>query len=359
MFKNILYIFFVFTLIACKKDDNQDKPIDGAADFISAVDISALPEIELTNPTYYNLAGAEEEFLSILKNNGVNTIRLKLWVDPQNEHAGFQEVKTFSQRLKNLGFKVWLTLHYSDTWADPGQQLTPNQWKGIAFSSLVDSVNKYTERVMEQMKPDYIQIGNEINSGFLHPQGNLSTNSQQFKTLMSSAIQAVRKVSSKTKIIIHFAGLTNSSWFYNQVTDLDYDIIGLSYYPIWHGKDLANLKNTLQSLSQTHQKDILIAETAYPFTLDWNDWTNNIVGLNDQLILPKYPATPQGQKEFLADIKKIVLDEVEKGIGFCYWGAELIAWKGNQANDASPWENQALFDFSNRALPVIEVFNTD
>jgi arabinogalactan endo-1,4-beta-galactosidase len=96
---------------------------DGAADFISAVDISALPEIELTNPIFYNLAGIEEDFLSILKNNGVNTIRLKLWVDPQNEHAGFQEVKTFSQRLKNLGFKVWLTLHYSDTWADPGQQL--------------------------------------------------------------------------------------------------------------------------------------------------------------------------------------------------------------------------------------------
>lgn len=359
MIKKILTIILFSLLIGCSKDNNQKIPDESDPVFISAVDISAFPEIELTSPIFHNHEGIKEDFLDILKNNDVNTIRLKLWVNPQNEHSGFQEVKIFTQRLKNLGFKVWLTLHYSDTWADPGQQLTPNQWKGIAFSSLVDSVNKYTESVMEQMKPDYIQIGNEINSGFLHPQGNLSTNSQQFKTLMSSAIQAVRKVSSKTKIIIHFAGLTNSTWFYNQMAGLDYDIIGLSYYPIWHGKDLAILKNTLQTLSQTHQKDILIAETAYPFTLDWNDWTNNIVGLNDQLILPKYPATPQGQKDFITDIKNIVLDEVEKGIGFCYWGAELIAWKGNQANDASPWENQALFDFNNRALPVVEVFNTD
>ncbi len=356
MRNKLLYTIFALTLIACKKDNNQDKPIVDASKYISAVDISAFPEIELTNPTFYNLAGVEEDFLDILKKNGVNTIRLKLWVKPQNEHSGFQEVKIFSQRLRNLGFKVWLTLHYSDIWADPGQQQTPQQWTGIPFAQLIDSVQNYTESVMQQMNPDYIQIGNEINSGFLHPHGNLSTNSQQFKILMASAIQAVRKVSTKTKIIIHFAGLTNSSWFFSQMTDLDYDIIGLSYYPIWHGKDLANLKNILQTLSQTHQKDILIAETAYPFTLEWNDWTNNIVGLNEQLILPKYPATPQGQKDFLADVKKIVVDEVEKGLGFCYWGAELIAWKGNQATEASPWENQALFDFNNRALPVLEVF---
>jgi arabinogalactan endo-1,4-beta-galactosidase len=358
MIKKILPIILFSLLIGCSKDNNEKVPETDPV-FISAVDISAFPEIELTNPTFYNLSGVEEDFLNILKNNGVNTIRLKLWVNPQNQHAGFHEVNTFSQRLKNLGFRIWLTLHYSDTWADPGQQQTPQQWTGIPFAQLIDSVQNYTEKVMEQMEPDFIQIGNEINSGFLHPSGNLSTNAQQFKDLMSAGIQAVRKSSSKTKIIIHYAGLSNSTWFFNQMTDLDYDIIGLSFYPIWHGKDLTSLKNTLQTLSQTHQKDILIAETAYPFTLEWNDWTNNIVGLNDQLILPKYPATPQGQKDFLADIKKIVLDEVEKGIGFCYWGAELIAWKGNQATNASPWENQAIFDFDNKALPVLEAFRNE
>ena len=111
----------------------------------------------------------------------------------------------------------------------------------------------------------------------------------------------------------------------------------------------------MTSLSQTYGKEIVIAETAYPFTLEWNDWTNNIVGLEEQLILPDYPATEQGQRNFISAIKDIS-KETEKGIGFCYWGAELISWKGNQATDASPWENQAVFNFQNKALPVLEVF---
>lgn len=114
----------------------------------------------------------------------------------------------------------------------------------------------------------------------------------------------------------------------------------------------------MQRLIQTYQKDILIAETAYPFTLDWNDWTNNIVGSEEQLILPEYPATAEGQKAFIKQIKTLS-KEVDNGIGFSYWGAELIAWKGSQSKEASPWENQALFDFDNRALPVLSEFETD
>ncbi len=112
----------------------------------------------------------------------------------------------------------------------------------------------------------------------------------------------------------------------------------------------------MQYLSKTYNKKILIAETAYPFTLEWNDWTNNIVGLEEQLILPKYPATIEGQKKFIRQIKILTKEEVENGMGFCYWGAELIAWKGNQSTDASSWENQALFDFDNKALPVLREF---
>ncbi len=101
----------------------------------------------------------------------------------------------------------------------------------------------------------------------------------------------------------------------------------------------------------------MIAETAYPFTLTWNDFTNNIVGKEDQLILPEYPATKEGQATY---IRKIIRSVKEiKGLGVCYWGAELIAWKGPKAVDGSPWENQALFDFDNHALPVLEVFKTE
>ena len=317
-----------------------------------------MPEIETTNAVFYDQEGNQDEFLTILKRNGVNTIRLRLWVNPDTEHSGFDEVNEFSQSLKSLGFKTWLSLHYSDSWADPGKQVTPRKWQAIPFAALRDSVDSYTRQVMQEMEPDYIQIGNEINTGLLHPEGHITNNHDQFIELLKTGIAAVRANSDETRIILHFAGIENSAWFFEQVQQLDYDIIGISYYPIWHGKSFEALKSGFENLSTKHGKSIVIAETAYPFTLDWNDWTTNIVGLDEQLILPELPATIDGQRDFVRQIKNLVL-EVELGIGFCYWGGELIAWKGNQATDGSPWENQALFDFQNKALPVLSEFGTE
>ncbi len=354
-----LLLVAVLFFAACS-DDNKD-PVDPTPDpetkeLIAAMDLSQLPEIELSNPTFYDLDNNAKDFLNIVKENGVNTVRLRLWVDPENEHSGFNEVKTFANQLRAKGFAIWLTVHYSDTWADPGQQSKPARWSNISYPALKDSVYAYTQKIMTEISPDYIQIGNEINSGFLHPEGNIQNQTFQFLELMEKGIQAVRDNSSTTEIMIHYAGINNADWFFNVVRNLDYDMIGLSYYPIWHGKSLTSLKTTMTNLSETFNKEIVLAETAYPFTLDWNDWTNNIVGQNDQLILPDYPATETGQQQFIERIKQISFDEVEKGRGFCYWGAELIAWKGPEATDASPWENQAVFDFDNKALPVLSVF---
>ena len=346
-------------LLSCEKEaEKVPNPGNQEGEFISAVDISSYPEISKENPTFFDMDGNEKNFLNILKENGVNTVRLRLWVHPTERHSGFEEVKQFSNTLKVNGFRTLISLHYSDTWADPGHQQTPAMWQGISFEALKDSVFNYTEKIVGELEPDYIQIGNEINSGFLHPYGDISNNPLNFIELMTMGISAVRSSSNDTKIIVHFAGIENADWFFDQVKMLDYDIIGLSYYPIWHGKSLENLKSVLQRLSQTYQKDVLIAETAYPFTLDWNDWTNNIVGSEEHLILPEYSATAEGQKAFIKQIKTLS-KEVDNGIGFSYWGAELIAWKGNQSKEASPWENQALFDFDNRALPVLSEFETD
>lgn len=359
MNRTIQILIVLLVLIACNKDEVKEAiPNNVNLDFITAVDISSYPEISSTNPIFYDLNGGEKDFLKILKENGINTVRLRLWVNPIDEHSGFNEVKQFSQTLKANGFKTWLTIHYSDTWADPAHQKTPVQWQGISVNALKDSVYNYTQKVINEMQPNYVQIGNEINSGILHPYGDISTNFQNFVSLMQEAISAVRDNSAECKVIIHFAGIDNSDWFFNQIRAIDYDFIGLSFYPIWHGKSLNNLKTKMQQLSNTHNKKILIAETAYPFTLDWNDWTNNIVGSDNQLILPEFPATPDGQKNFIKQIKKLTA-EVENGMGFCYWGAELIAWKGNQSTDASPWENQALFDFNNKALSVLKEFRRE
>ena len=355
MLKNIFIALWLIIIVSCNKNKSNEMPPKSVS-FVRALDISSYPEIRRSNPVFYDRDGSMQDFITLLKNYGVNTIRLRLWVNPPNGYSGFHEVKQFSEELKNDGFKIWLTLHYSDTWADPGHQQMPALWETASFDALRDSVYAYTKRVVCQIQPDYIQIGNEINSGFLHPYGNIN-NFSNFKQLLQKGISAVRDNSNNTKIVLHYAGFENASWFFQQVNDIDYDMIGLSYYPIWHGKSITNLKDSITSLSISNHKEVIIAETAYPFTLNWNDWTNNIVGLESQLILPDFPATETGQKNFVNRIHTM-LKEIpnNKGIGFCYWGGELIAWRGNQATDGSAWENQALFNFQNQALPALEAF---
>ncbi len=353
-------LFFLSLLFSCSKAESPTPtPPETPREPVSAVDLSGLPEIEQSGAQYFTASGFPQDVLTQLKNSGVNTIRLRLWVNPANEHSGLQEVKTFSHRIKNAGLKTWITLHYSDTWADPGKQQKPAKWAGIPFGALVDSVKTYTGMVMTELQPDIVQIGNEINAGLLFPEGNISSNYTQFRSLMTAGIEAVRQTAPNTEIMIHFAGLSNSHWFFTQVKGLDYDLMGISYYPVWHGKDLSEVKTVLNNISQAQQKDIILAETAYPFTLQWADWTNNIVGQEDQLILPQYTASPDGQKKFIQKINTIMTDELSRGLGFCYWGGELIAWKGDQATEASPWENQALFDFNHKALPVLDAFKVD
>jgi arabinogalactan endo-1,4-beta-galactosidase len=351
-------LFLVSVLAGCSDDgpSEPDRP-EVEKTFISSVDISLYPEIMLSNPVFYDQNNQENDMLNILKENGVNTIRLKLWVDPVDGHAGFAEVKQFSETLHSKGFKTWLTVHYSDTWANPGKQETPARWKNLDFERLKDSMKIYTEKVVEQMSPDFIQIGNEINNGLMHPLGNIN-NFNQFKALLETGIEAVRNTGSSSKIMLHYAGINGASLFYNKVKDLDFDIVGLSYYPWWHGKDISQLETVMSQISQTYDKDIIVAETAYPFTLDWNDWTNNIVGLESQLV-PGYPASETGQQEFIRAIRTISWENVERGLGFSYWGGEQIAWKGPEGTNASAWENLALFDFNNKALPVLNEFTSE
>jgi arabinogalactan endo-1,4-beta-galactosidase len=359
MIRAFAIVVVLVSFLGCGKEETRTQELDREVEnFISAVDISSYPEIETSGVRFYDLENDEDGFLSILKGNGVNTIRLRLWVHPKNQHSGFDEVKEFSRILKTYGFKIWLTLHYSDTWADPGHQVPPSRWQGIGFTALKDSVYQYTARIVNQIHPDFVQIGNEINSGLLHPMGSVD-NLHQFKELLNSGIAAVRNNTTSTQLVMHYAGIKGAEWFFKQIDELDYDIIGLSYYPLWHGKDLDDLRIALQQLSAKHDKNVVIAETAYPFTLGYNDWTNNVVGLEDQLILPEFPATPKGQRDFVRAVKEIVLNEAARGIGFCYWGGELISWKGKQAQNASSWENQALFDFENKALPVLREFQLE
>jgi arabinogalactan endo-1,4-beta-galactosidase len=341
------------TIMGCK--NKEDNPVLQQVDNpeMKGVDLSFLPEIRASGLLFYNQQKQAEDMLLTLKKSGVNLIRLRLWKNPSSPNSDFETVKSLVQEIKALGLKTLLTVHYSDTWADPAQQSKPQQWQGIGFNQLKDSVYAYTQKITTEINPDYIQIGNEINHGLLWPDGEI-TNLEQMKSLLQSGILAVRATNRNTKIIIHYAGLQHARWFYQQVANLDFDWIGISYYPMWHGKNLDSLQQTLAALSTTHQKPVFIAETSYPFTLEWNDWTNNIIGLDSQLIAT-YPPTPQGQKDYLLRIQQL-LKNVPNAIGFCYWGAEWVSYKGSTATNGSTYENQAFWDFKREVLPVLDAY---
>lgn len=346
-----LLILLSVVLFSCSKENAVSQPSTPLS--IRGVDASYIPEIRISGVVTRNAAGVAEDMLTTLRNAGVNTIRLRIWKNPLNSHSGFDEVVAFSKEIKAMGMKVWLTVHYSDWWADPGKQTKPAQWQNLSFAQLKDSVYAYTKNIVAEINPDYIQIGNEINNGMLWPDGSFN-NISQLTQLLEQGIKAVRDNSSTSKIMIHYAGHQDAVSFFNKFPTLDYDIIGLSYYPNWHGKNLDSLQTNLNLIGNTFNKDVVIAETSYPFTFDWNDNTGNVIG-TEQQILPAYPPTAQGQLDFLNKIRDIVTG-TKRGIGFCYWGAEWIAFKGKNATDGSSWENQALWDFDNKALPAMQAF---
>lgn len=351
--KKLITLCLSILLFSCSSDNNQE-PQPTPTNEIRAVDVSFLPLIE-SEGTIYKKNNTAQDALLTLKNAGCNYIRVRLWHSPTDGHSGLTEVKNLVQRIRQQGMKVWLTVHYSDTWADPGNQTKPVAWQSFSFAELKAAVASYTTTIMNEINPDIIQIGNETNDGMLWPEGKLSTNETKYIQLVQTAVTAVRNASSSTKIMLHFAGTTNAEWYFEKVSAIDYDYIGLSYYPVWHGKSLTTLNDKMVSLSTAYNKKVLIAETAYPFTLNWNDWTNNIVGLDNQLIT-EYTATAEGQKAFITAIRNLK-NQNTNYLGFCYWGAEWVAFRGTESTNGSSWENQALWDFNFNALPVMDAFS--
>lgn len=336
--------------------------------FIRGVDISFTPQIEDLGGKY-KLNGVEKDVLDIFKENGANYVRLRLWHTPKDGYCGLAKTIAYAQRVKAKGLKFLLDIHYSDTWADPGHQTKPIAWAGISYGALKDSVYSYTKYVIEALKnqnapPDMVQIGNEITSGMLWPDGRVGGSGdqtqawKQFGELVKQGILGVKDAAGSVpiKTIIHIdQGGKNSvcRWFFDNLIaqGVQFDLIGLSYYPWWHGS-LTQVKDNLNDLSTRYNKDIVIAETAYPWTLQYADNVGNIVGSSSQL-QPGYPATVKGQKDFLIALSKLIKDtNNKKGIGFFYWEPGYIS----VPPIGSPWENCATFDFNGEALNSLIAF---
>ena len=351
IYRNIIILMVFSALSDCSRTEfASGKRLEMKAIFrMKAVDISYLPTIRRADVDFKNAKGELEDALITLKKAGVNTIRLRIWNNPDNPNANLFAMKQFSEEIKKHGIKVYLTLHYSDTWADPSHQTKPKAWLGLSTKALQDSVFTFTKFVVQYIRPDYIQLGNEINNGFLWPEGR-KIKSRKFLQLLAAGSKAVREASTHTKIILHYSGFEQSSIFFKGLRAIDYDIIGLSYYPKWHGNAFEPLEEAINTLAWKEKKPVLIAETAHPFTMQEADKTANVIG-GTKDFAPTYPASPEGQAQFVSSIKQLS-QRSPFCAGFCYWGA---TWVSSRAME-SMWENQALWDFNYKALPAIAAF---
>ncbi len=371
--------------------DIHVNPIDNLSpDFIMGADVSMLKQIEDSGGKFYD-NGVETDCLTILKDHGVNWIRLRIWNDPTDADGNFlgggnndlESTVAMAARAKAMGFKLLLDFHYSDWWADPSKQTMPKVWVGLNLEGLETAVYDYTAQVIQALvevdaMPDMVQIGNEVNGGMLWPVGKTWREGNEaiggydgFAALLKMGIQAVRDSDphnddpqARAKIVIHLANGGDNELYrrvFDALTerDVDYDVIGLSYYSYWHGS-LDDLKSNMNDISERYHKDIVIAETAYAATLNDKDGFANLFSGERDQNLGGYKATVLGQATAIRDVMEAVAQVPNgRGLGIFYWEPDWIAVDGAgwKTGEGDAWENQAMFNFRGEALPSIDVFN--
>ena len=360
--------------------------------FVKGMDLSTLLELERCGAKYYD-NGEERDLLAIMKSYDVDTIRIRLWNDPWSETgesygAGENDLKTsleIAKRVTAAGFGVLLNFHYSDFWADPGKQIKPTAWADYGVKELEQAVYDYTLESMRTfldagVNITMVQVGNELSNGLLWPEGKVP-NYDNIATFVNAGIRAVRKADAAIPVMIHLDNGGNNAlyreWFDNFTKrGEDFEIIGLSYYPFWHGS-LQMLNDNMNDIAERYGKDLVIAEVSMGYTME--DY-KNYEKLSDEerkgyatrpALVEKieYPMTKQGQYDFMEDfLNRISHIKGGKGKGFFYWEPAWIPVPGSgwatpaslkYMNDPGPcgneWANQALFDYDGNALPTLSL----
>lgn len=365
--RRTLAFAFLIGFFSCQSSDDQPNTIPKTLYW--GADWSFYAEMKDNNVVYSDYLGQAADPIELAKQSGMNIGRLRLWHSPTSGRSNLTEVKQTALKLKQQGMAFLLDIHYSDTWADPAHQTIPSAWEDLTLEELKTAVYLYTKNVMLDMQaqntvPEFVQIGNETDSGFLWDHGRVwgtfNDNWPDYAALISRAIDGVREVSPDAKVILHYSTVEHALSFFNELAEfnLDFDVIGLSYYPIYQSKDLAFIQSKINELANFRQKEVMIVETAYPFTLDYADNTNNIMGLPQQLA-DNYPATIDGQKLFVEKLRTIMREVPNnRGLGVIYWAPDWVAFPGNESTSTggSSWENQALWDFEHKALPALDLY---
>ncbi len=369
-----------------------------ADDFIRGMDASSVLVEENSGVKYYNFNGEEQDVFKTFAEAGINYIRLRVWNDPYDEDGngyggGNNDVPTaieLGKRASRYGMKVCIDFHYSDFWADPKRQHTPKAWENMTLEEKSDALYQFTYDSLTELLDagvdvSMVQIGNEINYGMCG-----ETSSDNIIVLLKAGSRAVRQVSKDKqqdiRIVVHYTRITEAAKLYGLVEkleagELDYDVLGLSYYPFWDGS-FDNMQKVVSKIRETYGKEVVIAETSYCYTSEDGDGSgNSLKGTTD--LVEGYPASVQGQASMIRDVIAAANGAGASGVFYRegawipvgkanennspIWEKYGSGWASSYASDYDPedaglyyggcsWDNQAFFDFDGHPLDSINVW---
>ncbi len=342
MMKRPILFLFIGGLISCSQSDpgtgGGGAPPPSPSTFAKGADISWLTEMESAGRIFYNNSGTAQDCFQVLKNLGMNSIRLRVWVNPAGGWNNATDVVAKAIRAKNLGMRIMIDFHYSDSWADPGQQNKPAAWAAQDFTTLQASVYDHTFAVLSSLKaggitPEWVQVGNETNDGMLWPTGKASVNMANFAALVNRGYDAVKAVDNNIKVIVHISNGHDNNlfrWIFDGLKNngAKWDIIGMSLYPDpanWNSMNTQCLTN-LNDMIARYDKPVMICEVG----MSW-----------DQAVVCR---------SFLTDLQnKVRSVPGNKGLGVFYWEPQCYGnWKGY---------TKGAFDNSGKPTEALQAFN--
>jgi arabinogalactan endo-1,4-beta-galactosidase len=323
----------------------------GAADFAFGADLSFLKQAEDGGKVFKDGTNAASG-LQIFRRHGYNWVRLRIFVEPVTDHLPNNLAYTLvlAQEARQLGFKLLLDFHYASSWADPAKQPTPARWEKLSHPERVQAVFAYTRETIAAFRdagvlPDMVQIGNEVTHGMLWPDGKLPDNWDNFARYLYAGVNGVdagRGNGKRPRIMIHIdqgGSRERTKWFFDKLNtyEIPYDVMGFSYYPWWQGP-LTDLRETLAFAAHEYNKDVMVVETAYY-------WKPNRETADRA---EPFPETPEGQREFLDELTRVVMEVPDgRGCGVFWWEPAV----------AGGLSSRGFFDGEGNALPVITVFD--
>jgi arabinogalactan endo-1,4-beta-galactosidase len=362
-------------------------PAQSKSAFLLGADISTLGQMEQRGAVYQDNANAgSADAIAIFMKHGWTCFRLRIWVNPRNGVNGLEYTTALAKRIKAAGATLMLDIHYSDTWADPQHQVKPAAWSKLGFDDLVKETGQYTTDVISALKaagatPDLVQIGNEITGGTLWPDGHvkvpLSTvkvfdgtvqpiqvpqpydDAAQWSNLIriikanAAGVRSATTPSDHVRIIIHIdcgGDWPVTRWYMDHLVaaGVDFDILGQSYYPIYHGT-IQNLRDNLRETINAYHKDVMVVETGYPARP-----RRLTPGQAKNMV---WPMTPEGQRQFLAEVIQAVKQAPDgHGIGVNYWHPESTITRTPTTRPNA--DVNSLFDANGNALPAMDVLQS-